>query len=621
MSSNNISKLPDWLKPLPPLILVGAFAALGYSAQQFTSPASPGAATAAPPVAQPVPTPDVAKNQTPPAVGLGQIPTFSAPSLTPGNPAMPGAHPGLSPANQNSKGNNKGNEQTTVTAPLTLSSTGAAGVALQKFRNSPLAKAFGQALADQKQGNFPAAIAGYREVLHQMPNALPARLNLAVAYLQAGQPAQAISPLQMVAKADPKNVNVQFQLAKVLLNQKRLSEAMIPLQRVVQLMPQNPQPRVLLAQLYFTQNNYQQAFDQWIALDKIDSAHGQAAFAAGSIAMQNLKKPPMALPWLRKAHQLAPEDPRATLMLGQALAATGNNKDAEPLLASVIAKAPKDVPLARMLADMQWHNNQHDAAIGTLQRALTVSPNDKGTKIALAQALSARAGEQEKAGKITDASITWQQIGQLFPANALPLIQRARLQHKMGHDDAAKQLYQQVLQKTPKDPNALLGVATIAAKHQDYDSAYDNFWQAIQVEPDFQPAYAGFVTAASKTEKEKDAYLLLQGWVKKHPHLDIAQKALKALQPAANKLPELTPLDQTSHVPNINTDRPVTLKLPARVHVPVKPVVPHLAKPALNTPKMTPAGATSAKSRISPVKPAPAQPDSARPAPEATPPG
>jgi len=606
VSSHYLSKLPVWARPLPPCFLLCGFAVLGYTirpsltAPVFESPASPQLSPAT--------------NSTPPLSNQGSL--FTVPGANATNPAITPAQPGAAPG-LDLKGNS--NSATLLTRPLTLSKDGATGRALEKFRNSPLAKAFGKALQDQKQGKTADAIAGYRNVLHQMPNALPAHLNLAVAYLQAGQPARAIPHLQVVAKADPNNVNVQFELAKVLLSQKQLDAASTPLQRVVKLMPQNPQPRVLLAQLYFTQKNYAAAFDQWTALDGIDPGKGQPAFAAGSIAAQNLKDPQKALPWLRKAHRLAPANDQATLLLGQSLAATGNTKEAEPLIAQVAAKIPKDAGLTRMLADIQWQNGDHNAAISSLQKVISLDPGNKEAKSSLAQALSARAEDQAKAGKYTDASNTWQQVQQLYPDNQLPRVKRAELMQKLGRDDDAKQLYQQVLQSTPKDPNALLGVAGVAMKNKDYNTAYDNFWRAIQEEPQFQPAYEAFVAAAVKTHQEKDAYLLLQNWTKKHPHLDPAQKALKALAPAANKPPELTPLNSDSGTPDITTDRPPTLKTPSKP----KPANPPEKAPAPSTdkPQMTSAGSSSAKSRISPLKPVTPQTATPKISPEATSPG
>ena len=375
MSFNNLSKLPVWVRPLPPCILLCGFAALGYTVQQHQSSAT---AYSVPAVS------NTQDNQSPQFPPSGHESLFTLPGTTPPNPsitpATPGATPGL---------DLNASSVTSLNKPLTLSKEGPAAASLEKFRNSPLAKSFGQALADQKQGKTAEAIAGYRDVIHQMPDALPAHLNLAVAYLQAGQPAKAIPHLQVVAKADPNNVNVQFELAKVLLDQKRLDDAKIPLQRVVKLMPQNPQPRVLLAQLLFSQKNYSGAFDQWTALDKIDQGQGQPAFAAGSIAAQNLKNPKKALPWLRKAHRLMPTNDQATLLLGQSLAATGDTKEAEPLIAKMTAKVPKDAGLLRMLADMQWQNGDHDAATSTLQKVISLDPNNKEARSALAQALSA----------------------------------------------------------------------------------------------------------------------------------------------------------------------------------------------------------------------------------------
>lgn len=583
MVYNYLSKLPVWVRPLPPVILLCAFVAVGYGIQQRRLPSS--AETFA----------------DTPASSSGHQGVFTAPDENSQQPTItPSAPKGLDTTS---------NSASVLNQPLKLSKEGEVGKALEKFRNSPLAKSFGKALEDQKQGRMDQAIQGYRDVLHQMPGALPAELNLAVAYLQNKQPAKAIPHLQVVAKADPNNVNIQFELAKVLASQKRLDDALTPLRRVIKLMPQNPQPRVLMAQIFYTQKNYSAAFDQWTALDKIDAGRGQAAHTAGVIAAENLKDPQKALPWLRKAHRLAPYNDETTLLLAQVLAGTGNTKEAEPLLAKMAKKSPKDAGIRRILASVQWDNGSHDAAISSLRKVISLDPSDKDTKVTLARALSGQADNQAKEGKLAAASGTWKQVEQLYPKDQLPLIKQAEIKQKQGHDSSAKKLYQQVLQKTPNDVNALLGVAGIAMKQKDYGSAYSNFWRVIQVEPKFAPAYGGFVTAAAKTNQEKDAYLLLQGWLKKHPHLAPAQKALQALTPAANKPPTLTPINPNTGTADINTNRPPTLTSPPKA-TPTpkpqpKPSSPPAEKPAPTTdkPQMTPAGTNIVKSRISPLKP------------------
>jgi len=613
VSFDQFSKLPVWLKPLPPITLLGALVAVGYSSHAPFVVSDQQSVT----TVNPAPIPDV----TPPGMSMGDTSLFQAPVLQPQGNAVtsPSGAPSEPPA-LSLQGNNTASATAMNQKPLQLSADSAGGAALQKFRNSPLALTYGKALNAQKKGNLKGAIEGYRQVLHQMPDALPAHLNLAVAYLQDKQPAKAIPHLKVVAKADPKNVRVQFELAKVLLDQKRLDEAIDPLRRTVTLMPQNPQPRVLLAQLYYSQKKYQQAFDQWTTLDGISQGQGQAAFAAGSIAAQNLHNPQKALPWLRKAHRLAPDDNNATLLLGQVLAASGNAKEAEPLLQNISNKVPRDAGLLRLLADVQWKNKNRDAAITSLQKVVALAPGEKEARSALAEALSARADEQEKTGNLTAASNTWKQVQQLYPDNQLPLVKRAYILLDLHREDDARSLFQRVLQKTPKDPNALLGVARIAVHQKDYDSAYQNFWRAIQVEPEYGVAYEGFVLAADKTNQEKEAYLLLQKWVKAHPHLSVAQKALKALEPAANEPPKLTPLEKpTNSAPDINTDRPPTLQMPP-FSPPEKKIVPQALPEALSDkPQATSASSASAKSRISPVKTSPqSSPASPKPTPEAT---
>jgi len=376
-------------------------------------------------------------------------------------------------------------------------------------------------------------------------------------------------------------------------------------------MPQNPQPRMLLAQLYYTQKDYSGAFDQWTALDKIDAANGQAAYTAGVIAAENMRNPQKALPWLRKAHRLAPYNDQTNLLLGQVLAATGDTKEAEPILVKIAAKDPKNTALLRILADVQWQNGDRDKAIASLRKAIATDPSNKDLQATLAQALNAQTAAQE----LVSTSGSGQQLD---TGSQVSLIKKAQTLQQKGRLGEAKKLYQQVLKSTPNDPTALLSIASIEMNTKDYGSAYTHFWKAIQSAPQFGPAYGAFVDAAERTHQEKDAYVLLQGWVKANPHLSPAKKALEALKPAATQPPKLTPLNQndTKNAPkltplyqnpestDINKNRPPTVKSPSGT--PAKPAAPAETKPAPtpDKPQMTPAGSgDSVKSRISPVKP------------------
>ena len=85
----------------------------------------------------------------------------------------------------------------------------------------------------------------------------------------------------------------------------------------------------------------------------------------------------------------------------------------------------------------------------------------------------------------------------------------------------------------------------------------------------------------------------------------------RALTPAANEPPELTPLNPGQETPDINTDRPPTLHLPPKTTPPAN-------TPATGKPQMTPTGSNAAKSRISPSKSPAPQAATPKPTPEAT---
>jgi predicted Zn-dependent protease len=109
----------------------------------------------------------------------------------------------------------------------------------------------------------------------------------------------------------------------------------------VRLAPKNPAGHTLLAQLHGSLKQPAEAYQAWTRVAALSPGDARAAFAAGVIALEQLKRLPEAEQWLRRAAQLETRDPRGPLMLGRALASRGKTTEAERVLVDGARRFPR----------------------------------------------------------------------------------------------------------------------------------------------------------------------------------------------------------------------------------------------------------------------------------------
>ncbi len=278
--------------------------------------------------------------------------------------------------------------------------------------------AFAGALAAQKAGRIEEAVQHYREVLQLKPDAVEARANLAVLFEGQKQPERAITQLEAARKLAPREPAIVFQLAQAQLQAKHPEQAVEPLQAVVKLNPKNATPQLLLAQVLSQLGRPAPALAAWERLCELDPKNSAAALAAGAMALEGLKQPARAVKWLRKAVALAPPDPREPLLLGRALLAAHQPKEAAAALKKGFDQFPQTFEIGTLLADARVASGDLNGAQGTLREVLKRVPESQGKGVPSGQLHIALARMLATQKKFEPAQAELSQAARLLPHEA-----------------------------------------------------------------------------------------------------------------------------------------------------------------------------------------------------------
>jgi tetratricopeptide (TPR) repeat protein len=262
-----------------------------------------------------------------------------------------------------------------------------------------------------KLGNLPGAISSYQTALKLDPRFPRVRFELAMAYLDAQQPAPGIALLKEVTATEPGNANARFQLGAALARQGDCPAAVPWLQSGTE----SAQKHYLLATCYRKLGRPAEAaasLDRVKALRDGAEARMQAKFLAAA-AHQKAQAGQLdaAIADYRNALELAP-DPSLRIDLAVALLKKGAASDVLPLLegdrtplaryqvalalaklgrldetaaalTAITAEAPNFVEAWYQLGIAQLARNQPAEAEQSLAKAVALRPDEPAFRQAL----------------------------------------------------------------------------------------------------------------------------------------------------------------------------------------------------------------------------------------------
>lgn len=359
-----------------------------------------------------------------------------------------------------------------------------------------------------------------------------------------GRSSEAVQPLEAAIKLNPQNPFAHYHLGLTLSATGDIQRASSELQAAIRLNPNLAQAYRALGALATRKGDadlLRQAADGLIST-RPSLPDGYLMRAGANARTQ----PVAAQADLKKAIEVAPQDSRAYVAMGQLLldqkkyaeadkfyeqALSKNPRDAQALSGVVslltdqkqldraaqriqqqIDKAPDDGAPYVLLGRTEMLRRNFDAAEKAFAKALELRPTDVGVLQALATAEKAR-------GELDAAVASYQRAIKLQPKNAEPYLLLASLKERQGQWQEAQTLYQKALEIKPGDPLASNNLANILLDHDgNVDVALSLAQTARRAMPEF-PAIADTLAWAYVSKGTYGLAIdLLEDVIKKSPN-------------------------------------------------------------------------------------------------------
>lgn len=328
-----------------------------------------------------------------------------------------------------------------------------------------------------QQGNPKLALEFANRSLARNPNFVPAILLQANAYMQLGDYNAALSKLQPLAAAQPKNPAIMERLAVVAFNQKQYGRAEELLENALKLQPDYVLPMLDLTQLYSAEKRgidqiigrlqqqiafapKQSSFNEILGgayLGKGDSAKAQEAFEETLKLNEDATQARLQLARLyaskgeftealRNAEKVLASHPDflpGYILLGTLYEQTGDIPKAEQAYQQALQRKDDFAPALNNLAWLYCENNGNlDLALGLAQKAKAAMPADPSVSDTLAWI-------EYRKGLYTVAARQLQDLTREKPSNGLYQYHLGMTLIKTGETSQATEFLQRSLNTNP----------------------------------------------------------------------------------------------------------------------------------------------------------------------------
>jgi tetratricopeptide (TPR) repeat protein len=281
---------------------------------------------------------------------------------------------------------------------------------------------YNKAVALQKTGDFEAAAREYRQFLASNPDSVEAQSNLGVVLVNLGRYEEAIAAYQAALATAPSNAVVRLNLGLAFYKAVNLEAALDAFSRVLAAAPENLQARYLAADCQLQLGRpaevitllesleasrpddpvlsyllgmallaTKQVEKGQVLIDRIlrhgDSAQAWVMMAVAKRGAGDMKG---AVEDLKRAVELDPELPGVHGLYGQALLAIGSPDVARREFETEMSRNPLDFDANLNLGVLLRAEQDYDAAMRHLTRALGVRPGDLATRYQIASLELAR---------------------------------------------------------------------------------------------------------------------------------------------------------------------------------------------------------------------------------------
>ncbi len=242
------------------------------------------------------------------------------------------------------------------------------------------------------------------------------------------------------------------------------------------------------ARKYLEAEDYDKAIIELRNIIQLDPADDEAHYKLGKAYLHTLRLQD-AFNTFRRATLLAPENLEAQFQLGRMYFLAGDAYNAEEKAELILARSPDHLEALGLLADIQALQKETGAAVKTLERLISLDPENAHRRISLARLYLER-GDWEKADT---AFMEAADLDSVF----LPLIRRgsseayqslpvlARYYESRGMGARAQKAYEKAAEAAIEhDVSALLDLALFHARARSYQESLDALDRAMALRQD-----------------------------------------------------------------------------------------------------------------------------------------
>ncbi len=310
------------------------------------------------------------------------------------------------------------------------------------------------------EGRYDAALAYWRDAVHNQPEAPDLQLALATATYKAAKARQAdgLPPLDGTTVADA------IQLLTGLISKH----------------PRMTVAHFTLGNIYANEKRFREAADEYRLVIREDPTD-TVALGAEVKALVDATAYTEALAPAREYVRQKADDPSGHVLLGIVYRGLGDYAKAEPELALGAAKAPDDFEARYQLGFVLARLGKPDQALPQLRKAVALNPTDKSAEFQLAAVLRAL-GQKEEADHIVEQFR--KTTGTEFRNSQLTSDGiKANDLLQAGKVSEAAQIYRQMLEKNPDSAWTAYNLALALEAMHDPKGAEDALRKAIDIDP------------------------------------------------------------------------------------------------------------------------------------------
>lgn len=299
------------------------------------------------------------------------------------------------------------------------------------------------------------------------------------------------------------------------------------------------------AKEYKAKNEFKAAEIELKNVVQLDPHNDTAYYDLGEIYTTLMQKG-LAAQAYENAVSANPENLKAQVRLGQIFLARGEILEARKKVKILLEKRPEDVEVLNLLAGIQIQEKNTDAAVITLQRAVSINDANKDTHMLLGGLLLTQ-------GKAGEAETAFQRVLSIDSSEPIAYLELIRLAADKNQWDSVSHLLNQLIGISKNRYDFLARLGVFFEHHQKWDMAEMVYQKAVAAGEAQDPAplmnlgtyYArrqlndrALETMQKALEKKPDDPNILSFIAKTHFDLDHIERAKESADRALQKDPQ-----------------------------------------------------------------------------------